>query len=70
MGGLSEFTFHFVDAQETIALGAALPAVCILVLGLRFFTRRLQKVQVGIDDWLAVGGLVCLALRLNTSEYY
>lgn len=54
------FTFQFVDAKETIALATALPAVCIVVVGLRFFTRRLQHVEIGIDDWLAVCGLVGL----------
>ena len=54
-----KFTFHFVYAKETIALGSALPGVCIVVVALRFLTRRLQNVKVGIDDWLAVCGLVC-----------
>ena len=54
----STFTFHFVNAQESIAVGSALPAVCLIVVALRFWTRRLQKVQIGIDDWWAVAGLV------------
>ena len=52
------YTFDFVDAQESIAVGSALPAVCLIVVALRFWTRRLQKVQIGMDDWLAVAGLV------------
>ena len=54
----STYTFHFVDAQESIAVGSALPAVCLIVVALRFWTRRLQKVQIGMDDWWAVAGLV------------
>ena len=54
----STLTFHFVDAQESIAIGSALPAVCLIVVALRFWTRRLQKVQIGMDDWWAVAGLV------------
>ena len=57
------FTFQFVNAQETIAVGAALPVVCAVVVALRFFTRWLQNIRVGIDDWLAVGGLVSTAYR-------
>ena len=54
----STFTFPFVDAQESIAVGLALPAVCLILVALRFWTRRLQKVQIGMDDWWAVAGLV------------
>ena len=53
-----KFIFQLVNAKEKIALGSALPAVCIIVVALRFLTRRLQNVKVGIDDWLAVCGLV------------
>ncbi|KAL8651412.1 MAG: hypothetical protein Q9226_004719 [Calogaya cf. arnoldii] len=53
----NHFTFRFVNASETIALGSALPAVCVVVIGLRFLTRRLQNVKVGMDDWLALCGL-------------
>lgn len=54
----STYTFPSVDAQESIAIGLALPAVCLVVVALRFWTRRLQKVQTGMDDWWAVAGLV------------
>ena len=54
-----KFTFHFVNAKETIALGSALPAVCLVVIASRFLTRKLQKAKVGNDDWLALCGLVC-----------
>ena len=52
------YTFHSVDAQESIAIGSALPAVCLIVVALRFWTRKLQKVQIGADDWWAVAGSV------------
>ena len=54
----SAFTFPFVDAQESIAIGLALPAVCLILVALRFWTRRLQKVEIGMDDWWAVAGSV------------
>ena len=52
------FTFPFTDAHQVISIGVALPVICILVVGLRFLTRLLQKVRVGLDDWLSLGGLV------------
>lgn len=55
---MPKYTFHFVDAQACIAIGSALPAVCLILVALRFWTRRLQKVQIGTDDWWAVAGLV------------
>lgn len=54
----STFTFPFVDAQESIAISLALPAVCLILVALRFWTRKVQKVQIGMDDWWAVAGLV------------
>ena len=53
-----KFSFHYVNGQDTMAIGIALPIVCILIVALRFWTRNLQKVIVGLDDWLIVGGLV------------
>ncbi|KAK0511778.1 hypothetical protein JMJ35_006351 [Cladonia borealis] len=56
----STFTFRFVDAQESIAIGSALPVVCLIVVALRFWTRRLQKVQICMDDWWAVASLLAV----------
>lgn len=52
------FTFPYNDAHQVISIGAVLPAVCILVVSLRFLTRLLQNVRIGLDDWLSLGGLV------------
>ena len=52
------FTFPFNNARQIISIGVALPTVCILVVVLRFLTRLLQKVRLGLDDWLSLGGLV------------
>ena len=56
----SIFTFKYVDSAETIAIGAALPVVCIAVVSLRFYTRSQSSARLGIDDWLILGGLVSL----------
>lgn len=52
------FTFRYVGAGETIAIGSALPIVCIAVVALRFYTRKRQGARVGIDDWLILGGIL------------
>ncbi|MCJ1440998.1 MAG: hypothetical protein MMC23_001484 [Stictis urceolatum] len=52
------FTFAYGDSREVIAIGAALPAVCIVVVFLRFITRFLSKNRIGVDDWLILGGLI------------
>ena len=62
------FTFRYVKGSETIALGAAISAVCILAVALRLFTRRLQKVKIGLDDQLIVGGLVSLEQTSSLPE--
>ena len=59
------FTFRYVNGPETIALSAAISAVSILAVALRLFTRRLQKLQIGLDDQLIVGGLVNIEQTLS-----
>lgn len=41
-----------------IATGAIWPPVCAAVVGLRFMTRRAQRLKLGIDDWLVLPALV------------
>ena len=41
-----------------IAAGAIWPPVCATVVALRFLARRVQSVQIGIDDWLILPALV------------
>ena len=50
--------YKFVDGQETIGIGIAIPLICILVVALRFLTRVLQRAHIGIDDWLSAASLV------------
>jgi len=49
-----------VSTHEVIALSVALPIISIIIVALRFLTRRMQNVKLGIDDWLIVNGLVFL----------
>ena len=50
-----------------IAAGAVLPTVCISLVGLRFYTRRLQKAQYETDDWLAIPAVVSSPLAVMVS---
>ncbi len=56
-------TFAYAYHGEVIAAGAIFPAVAIIVVGLRFWTRRIKKVALGADDWLIVPALVCKTHR-------
>ena len=56
--GQNKSTSMFNDADQVLSIGIAIPAVCIVIVGLRFLTRSLQKAKLGLDDWLSLGGLV------------
>lgn len=56
--GQSIFTFSYNDASQVLSIGTAIPAVCIVIVALRFFTRTLQHATLGLDDWLSLGGLI------------
>ena len=58
--GQSIFTFKYNDAGQVRSIGAAIPTVCIVVAGLRFLTRILQRTKLGVDEWLSLGSLVGL----------
>jgi hypothetical protein len=41
-----------------MAIGIALPTVCTLAVGVRYWTRYVQKAKLGHDDWLILAALV------------
>ncbi|KAI9660398.1 MAG: hypothetical protein M1821_009748 [Bathelium mastoideum] len=43
-----------------LAVSIASPILAIIAVFLRFYTRRLQKAYLGIDDWLTIPALVLL----------
>ncbi|KAL9057863.1 MAG: hypothetical protein Q9162_002093 [Coniocarpon cinnabarinum] len=61
MSSESTFSFQYVYKDEVITLGSLLPAACIIVVALRFYTRHIQKALIGVDDWLALCGLIPVA---------
>ena len=56
---LNYSTFAYAYHGQVIAAGTVFPAVAIIVVGLRFWTRLRQKLRFGADDWLIVPALVC-----------
>jgi hypothetical protein len=63
-----DFPFPYASTADCYAIGIALPAVALVVTGLRLYTRRIQHASLGLDDWLIVAGLVGLAgLHLQQS---
>jgi len=49
---------HDQEPVYVLALGGTFLALCTIIVGLRFYTRILQKVYIGIDDWLVLCALV------------
>ena len=44
--------------KTTIAVGAVLPSLAAIAVGLRFYVRFSRKIRVGLDDWLISFALV------------
>ncbi|KAI1440008.1 hypothetical protein F5Y02DRAFT_32223 [Annulohypoxylon stygium] len=62
-GGLaySGTRFQYATPADILAAAAALPALGIIVVILRFYTRLLQKGKLGIDDFLILPAVVLVA---------
>ncbi|CAG8949335.1 hypothetical protein HYFRA_00004961 [Hymenoscyphus fraxineus] len=52
--------FIYVGPGEVMSAGIVLPLVCATVVGLRFYTRKSQKVALGLDDWLTIPSLIMI----------
>ncbi|KAI1144988.1 hypothetical protein F4825DRAFT_280746 [Nemania diffusa] len=50
--------FAYATPGGIIAAGAALPAIGIIVVALRFYTRLTQKARLGLDDFFILPALV------------
>jgi len=63
MAGLT--TTRFYESRgHTFAAAVALPVVNIVVVLLRFYTRKNQNWSIKIDDWLTVPALVSLQIQM------
>ncbi|KAI0542845.1 hypothetical protein GGR58DRAFT_449823 [Xylaria digitata] len=50
--------FTYATPGDIIAASAALPAISIIVVALRFYTRLTQKARLGLDDFFILPALV------------
>ncbi|KAL4766806.1 hypothetical protein BDW60DRAFT_212591 [Aspergillus nidulans var. acristatus] len=55
---------HINDRSGLIAMTSIFFLTAISVVSLRFYSRRLTKLPVGLDDWFALASLV-FVLALN-----
>lgn len=44
--------------SNVMAAGIVWPLLCSVVVGLRFYTRRIQGARMLMDDWLTIPALV------------
>lgn len=68
MSYTSEISFDYVTPSQTIAAGAVLPAVGLLLVPSRFYVRRLQQAPPGLDDWLSAAALVTCLFRRSVGD--
>lgn len=50
--------FNLVSPGDVLAAGIVLPIVCITMVCMRIRIRQLQKLSLGVDDWLAALGVL------------
>lgn len=43
-----------------MAVAVVWPPLCLIVVALRFFTRKRQNARLLIDDWLTIPAVVCI----------
>lgn len=51
-------SFAYASPGHLIAVGAVLPAIGIIIVIIRFYTRKLKKLKYGIDDYLILPALL------------
>ena len=49
--------------SKVIASGVVWLVLCVIVVALRFYTRRVQGAKVLLDDWLMLRTLVCSDIK-------
>lgn len=53
-----------VNNYQPVTVDIVLLILTTLFVGLRLYSRRLQGVNYGVEDWTILGGLVCLFVPL------
>ena len=54
----STLNVSYISSQAFITVGVLVPALSVLLVGIRFFIRRWQKAKLMADDWLLIPALV------------
>ena len=56
----SEFLSHvsFASPRALISVGVVFPALSLIAVTFRFYTRHVQKTSLLMDDWLTLPALV------------
>lgn len=57
----TELSVPYVVPAETYAASIILPIVGTILVVLRIYARVLQKISIGLDDWLILPALVHLS---------
>lgn len=50
----------YQDYKATLAVAIVLPVLSAAAVGLRFYARRRQRINIGIDDWCTIPALVSM----------
>lgn len=58
----------YANPASTYTVSILLPILGIIIVGLRVYTRVLQRMSLGIDDWLVVPALVRTVDRSMISD--
>ena len=58
----ANMSVDYIGPPLVLSASAILPSLCILAVGLRFYTRRKQREDLRLDDWLTVPALVTHAV--------
>ena len=54
----SNWVFSEYSKPVLVGVGVALTILPFIVVGLRFYARRVARVAIGVDDWCIVVALV------------
>lgn len=49
---------------EEIKIGIALSVISTVAVALRFVSRLVKRVELGLEDWMALASLVSIAVML------
>lgn len=57
------FTYNETEAHFVIGFGAFMSVLATLSVAARLYSRYFTANRIGLDDWMAVGALVCFIIK-------